>query len=78
MWECKLGDAAVQTATLQQLATTLQLHLPADVSLSDSINVYKALICQRGKLINTGEYICFSDREHVSVTQYFSILTKLH
>lgn len=35
--ECKLGDAAVQTATLQQLATTLQLHLPADVSLSDSM-----------------------------------------
>ena len=38
---------------------TLQLHLPPDVSLSDSVHVYRAVIFQHGKLVNTGKYICF-------------------
>ena len=68
----KVGDATVQTVTLHQLAITMQLHLPPDVTLSDSIHDYRGEISQHGKLVNTGEYICFSNGGHVSAMCQYS------
>ena len=53
-------------------AITLQLHLPPDEPLSDSIHDYRGEISQYGKLVNTGEYICFSNGGHVSARCQYS------
>jgi len=64
--KCKLREAPVHSVTLQQHAATMMVHLPPNTSMDDTIEVYGAVVSECGKLVHSGDYICFSDGGPVS------------
>ena len=60
--------------TLENLPSTMNLHLPSDLSLQDKVQIYGAVLSHEQQLVKTGEFIRITDNSEVRLKRTINMV----